>query len=92
MTRKIALWALAGFIVASGWVAFVGAFPPAARGELMRSHALLTFIEITAPAALVRHFMLKYYWFILMNAFAYALIGLGIELLRRHSLRHVPVR
>lgn len=90
MTRRIALWAFAGFIVASGWVAFIGAFAPADRIEMMRSYVLVTIIEITAPAALLRHFMLKYYWFILMNAFVYALVGLGVELLRRHSLRRVP--
>ena len=87
MTRRIALWSLAGFIVACGWVLFVGALTPASRVEILRSRALWAAIEITAPAALVRHFMLKYYWFILMNALAYALVGLAIELLRRHSLR-----
>ena len=90
MTRRIALWAVAGFFVASGWVAFVGAFAPANRVQIMRSHLLITIIEITAPAALLHHVMLKYYWFILMNALVYALIGLAIELLRRHSLHRVP--
>ena len=78
--------------MACGWVLFVDALTPASRVEIMRSHALITFLEVTATAAFLRHFPLKYYWFVLLNAFAYALIGLGIELLRRHSLRHVPVR
>ena len=73
--------------MACGWVVFVDALTPASRVEILRSRPLWALIEITAPAALVRQFMLKYYWFILMNALAYALVGLGVELLRR-SPRH----
>ena len=91
MTRRIALWSLAGFVVACGWVLFVDALTPASRVEILRSRPLWVLIEITAPAALVRHFMLKYYWFIPMNALAYALVGLAFELVRRRSLRHLFV-
>ncbi len=85
MKRRLALWSLAGFIVACGWTLFVMAkAKPIAFGR-----ELWAIIEITAPASLLRHFPLKYYWFILLNAFIYLLVGLGIELLRRNSGRHL---
>ena len=90
MTRRIVLWSIAGFIVACGWVLFVDALTPASRGEILRSRALWALIEITAPVAwFARHLALKYYWFVLLNAFAYALVSLAFEPVRRHSLRHL---
>lgn len=88
MTRKIALWFLIGFSVAWGWVwFFMAKFPPPAS-----SHAFWTAIDITAPAALLRHYPLKSYWFVLLNGLAYALVGFAIELVRQHSPRPVPAR
>ena len=88
MTRRIAVWSLAGFIVACGWVLFVDALTPASRIEVMRSHVLWACMEITAPVAWCsRHLALKYYWFVLLNAAAYSVVGLGVELLL-HSPRH----
>lgn len=85
MRRRIALWAIAGFIVACSWTLFVRATAP----PMQRGHAFWTIVEITAPASLLRTFPLKYYWFILLNALIYALVGLGMELLRRRFVRHV---
>jgi len=90
MTRRIALWSLVGFIVACGWVVLTMSLKPATLIGLEHSRYFWTIADITAPAALLRVFMLKYYWFILMNAVVYALVGLAIELLRRHSFRRVP--
>jgi hypothetical protein len=89
MTRRLAVWFLIGFTVACGWVLFTMAkFPP-----VPSSHAFWTVVDITAPAALLRRFPLKYYWFILLNALVYTLVGFAIELLRsKHSLRHASVR
>jgi hypothetical protein len=89
MTRRLAVWFLIGFSVACGWVwLFIGKFPPAPSNR-----AFWTVVDITAPAALLRHFPLKYYWFILLNALVYTLVGFGVELLRsKHSLSHASVR
>jgi hypothetical protein len=85
MKTRLTLWSLAGFIVACGWVLFFAATAkPVAFGR-----ALWAIVEITAPASLLRHFPLKYYWFILLNALIYSLVGLGTELLRRNSMRHL---
>jgi hypothetical protein len=85
MKRRLALWSLAGFIVACGWTLFV----TAAARPIAFGRALWIIIEITAPASLLRHFPLKYYWFILLNALVYSLVGLGTELLRRSTVRHL---
>jgi hypothetical protein len=78
MKRRIGLWALTGFVVAFSWFV-VGLFtwpnPNLARW---------TIVAITAPASLIgRSMPLAYYWFILLNAAIYALVGLASELLRR---------
>lgn len=85
MIRRIALWSLAGFIVACGWVLFTMATAP----PMPSNHTFWTIVEITAPASLLRHFPLKNYWFVLLNALAYAVFGLAIELFRRKSVHHL---
>ena len=87
MKRRLAVWSLVGFIVACGWALFVMAMPPQTAFAILRSHPLRTIIEVTAPASLLRP--LKYYWFILLNALIYSLVGLGTELLRRNSARRL---
>lgn len=80
-------------MVACGWVLFVDALSPASRVEILRSRALWALIEITAPVAWwARHLALKYYWFVLLNAVAYSVVGLGFELLRWPSPRHASAR
>jgi len=45
-------------------------------------------VAITAPASLLGRAMpLKYYWFILINGAAYALLGLATELFRPARVR-----
>jgi len=78
MKRRIALWTLVGFAVASAWVIF---------GLLTWPHYNLgqwTITAITAPSALLGRMMpLSYYWFILFNGACYAVVGLAIEIARR---------
>ena len=83
MKQRIALWGLAGFVVASGWVLFFLTTSPWPRW-----HPLWIIVDITAPASFLRVYPLKYYWFILINAAAYALLGMVFELLRRTRVRH----
>jgi hypothetical protein len=78
MTRRISLWALAGFSVAFFWFIYSTASAP--NPNLAR----WTIVAVTAPASLIGRTMpLAYYWFILLNAGMYALLGLTTELLRR---------
>lgn len=78
MMRRISLWVLIGLAVALVW--FVVRLFTWPNYNLGRS----LFVAITAPASLIGRTMpLAYYWFILLNAGIYALVGLTTELLRR---------
>jgi hypothetical protein len=79
MNRRVGLWTLIGFFVACAWV--VIGFLTWPNFNLGRS----PLVAITAPAGFVGSLVpLAFYWFILLNAAIYALLGLGIEALRPH--------
>ncbi|MGZ4845423.1 MAG: hypothetical protein ACXVJ1_11770 [Candidatus Angelobacter sp.] len=82
MTKRIGLWTLAGFVVACCWFKYSTATAP--NPNLAR----WTIVAITAPASLIgRTIPLAFYWFILLNAAIYALVGLATEPLRRPIAR-----
>ena len=78
MKRRIGLWALIGLAVAFFWfVVGLLTWPNYNPGRW-------TIVAATAPASLIgRTMLLAYYWFILLNAAIYALIGLAAELFRQ---------
>ncbi len=79
MKRRLGLWALMGLAVACCWFFISLILPPAYMYNLGHS----SIVAITAPASLLGRAMpLKYYWFILLNGVAYALLGLASELFR----------
>ncbi len=76
--RKLWIWALVGFVVACCWVAIGAIAGPSYN--LGRS----ALVSITAPASFLgRRVALSFYWFILLNAVTYAVIGFGTEVVRR---------
>jgi hypothetical protein len=80
MRQKLGLWALIGLLVACGWVLYSIVAGPFTN----QNPGTWTIAAITAPASLIGRAMpLKYYWFILLNGAAYALLGLTAELIRR---------
>jgi hypothetical protein len=82
MLKRIAAWALAGFLVACGWFLYSWATMP--NPNLAR----WTLVAVTAPASLVgRNMPLAYYWFILLNAVLYAVAGFAAELAWRSRPR-----
>ena len=84
MRLRLTLWSFGGLIVSSGWVLIFANLPK----RYVISHALLNVIDITAPAALLGHFPLKYYWFILLNTLTYFLVGVMFEVWRRSFIGH----
>jgi hypothetical protein len=84
MKYRIAIWAAAGFLVASGWAVYL----------LVRSKDHLiepivsTLIRLTCPIAFVgSHYPVSLYLALAANVATYALIGLAVETLRR-QLNH----
>jgi hypothetical protein len=88
MKQRIALWTLAGFIVACAWVLFIAAMGPETGVRLESGRFFWAIAYVTAPASLLRHFPVKDYWFVLLNALIYGLAGFAAELLRRTPQRH----
>lgn len=82
MKRRIAVWMVAGFVVACLWVVLAALTGP--KHNLGR----WTITAITAPASLLgRTVPLACYWFILLNAVIYTLVGLVVEVSRYSLLR-----
>ena len=80
MKRRIGLWMLGGVVVACVWVVLAALTGP------NHNFGRRTIAAITAPASLLGLMVpLAYYWFILLNAAIYALVGLVVEA-SRHSL------
>jgi hypothetical protein len=81
MKRRLALWAIVGFVVALSWVAISFAIPLSTEPLLWR------LAQITCPIALFARYAIKWYWVVLSNGAVYLLLGLIVEGVMR--LRHV---
>jgi hypothetical protein len=83
MKYRIAMWAGAGFIIASCWALYAFATTPPA---MTSADPTLTLVELTCPfvfASIHFHFALGMYWSLLANAAAYGVFGLIVETLRQ---------
>jgi hypothetical protein len=85
MKYRIALWAGAGFLVASFWALFAFATFPSTNERLRDLWAL---VSLTCPVAIAgRYYPISLYETLAANAVTYALVGLIVETLR-HQLHH----
>ena len=81
MKYRVAMWAIAGFLVAAGWALYAFASTPPA---LAFTDPLMPLVRITCPIALLgRSFPIRLEWVLLANAATYALVGLLVEPLRQ---------
>ncbi|HEU5334337.1 MAG TPA: hypothetical protein VFU27_00160 [Terriglobales bacterium] len=88
MKRRIAVWALLGFLISAGWVLYsLSAFPSPIGHIGSVTWNLAVVSQPIAFASFHFHFGIKFYWVVLVNAATYALVGLMVEMLRR-QLRH----
>jgi hypothetical protein len=79
MKFRIAMWATAGFLVASGWALY---FVVASKDRLIEPVSAI--VRFTCPIAIVgTHYPVSLYSAIVANVATYALVGLVIEILRR---------
>jgi hypothetical protein len=80
MKSKIAMWAVAGFLVAGGWAVYALASRPPA---LSYGDPLLPLVRLTCPIAILgTSYAISLSWVLLANAATYALAGLLVEALR----------
>jgi len=80
MKYRIAVWATAGFLVASAWAIY---FLVASKGQLTQP-IVSTLVQLTCPISIVgSHYPVSLYSTLLANVVTYALIGLVVETLRR---------
>lgn len=84
MNRRIAIWAIASFLVAGFWALYAAsAFP---SPMISAPPILWTLIDVTCPivfAGFHFRFGVQLYWVLLANAATYALLGLAVKSLRQ---------
>jgi len=86
MKRRIAIWASVGFTVACCWILYTFVTPPDNLNMTLKEPAIEALLFTSCPVAIAgRYFPLSFWWFPLMNAATYAVIGLMWETLRRKS-------
>ncbi len=85
MKHRVLMWAGAGFLVAVFWALY---FFPTAPVSMASAEPMWTLARLTCPvvfASFYFHFPVGEYNALLANAATYALVGLIMETLRRHS-------
>jgi hypothetical protein len=81
MKYRIAMWAIAGLLVAAFWALFAAATFPS-TSERMRD--VWTLVCITCPIAIAgMHYPIRIYETLLANAITYGVVGLIVETLRK---------
>jgi hypothetical protein len=80
MKYRVAIWAAAGFLVASGWAVYFFA----RNKDLAIEPIASVLIRLSCPIAIVGyHYPISLYSTLAANAATYALVGLVVETLRR---------
>jgi hypothetical protein len=80
MKYRIAIWAAAGFLVASGWAVY---FLVASKDRPMEP-IVSALLRSSCPVAIVgSHHPVSLYLAVVANVATYALVGLVVEILRR---------
>jgi hypothetical protein len=80
MKYRIAIWAAAGFLVASGWAVYLFA----RNKELPIEPIVSILIRLSCPIAIVgSHHAVSLDSALVANVATYALVGLVVEILRR---------
>lgn len=84
MKYRVAIWAAAGFLIASGWAVYFLLASKNVPGEPIVS----ALVRLTCPIAIVgSHYPVSLYFALAANVATYALAGLVVEILRR-QLKH----
>ena len=85
MRHRIAMWAIAGFLVAGFWALFAFLTFPS---TVERMRAVWPLVSFTCPVSILgMHYPISLYEALIANTLTYALVGLTVETLRRR-LQH----
>ena len=80
MKYRIAIWAVAGFLVANGWAVYFFLKDK----DLAVEPLVSTLLRLTCPIAIVgMHYPVSIYSALAANVATYALVGIIVETLRR---------
>jgi hypothetical protein len=80
MKYRIAIWAAAGFLVASGWAVYFFV----RNKDLPIEPIVSALMRLSCPIAIVgSHYAVSLYSAVAANVATYALVGLVVETLRR---------
>ena len=80
MKYRIAIWAAAGFLVASAWAVYF----LAANKDLAIQPMVSALVRLTCPVAILgSHYPVSLYSALAANVATYALVGLVVEILRQ---------
>lgn len=85
MKLRIAVWAVVGAFIVALWSTYFMTVHPSLHGPM------LTFLYLTCPIALVRHYPMSVYVVTLTNAATYAAVCALIETVRRHFRNTHPI-
>ena len=86
MKYRIAIWAAAGFLVASGWAVY---FLVASKDHPIEP-IVSTIVRLTCPVAIVgSHYPVSIYLAVVANVATYALVGFVAEEARRQRLQTI---
>ena len=78
---RIAIWAAAGFLVASGWAVYFSEMT--SKGHLI-DPIVSALVRLTCPIAIIGyHYPVGMYSSVVANVLTYALVGLIVETLRQ---------
>lgn len=81
MKHRIAIWACAGFLIASCWGLYAFVTTPPALGA---GDPLVILVRLTCPIAILgASYPISLYWALAANAGTYALAGLLVETLQQ---------
>ena len=79
----VAIWALAGLLVAGGWTLYASAMAPHATESMRLVWVLAT---ISCPILLAHTLPVKLTWILAANAATYALVGVTVEGFRSYRV------
>ena len=84
MKYRVAIWAAAGFVVASGWAVYFFV----ASKNLPIEPMVSSLVGLTCPIAIVgSHYPVSLYLALAANVATYAVVGLLVEAFRRGRTR-----